>query len=324
MKFVRLALLAGAIASSTFSLLANAQSYPNRPVKMIVPFPPGQATDIVARLVADRLAAAWGQGVVVENRGGGGGVPAMMAIREAQPDGYTIAFGTSGTIGVNPGIYSKLPYDPLKDFAMVGGVFTVPLMIVAHPTMPQNTLKELVDTAKKAPGTINWAIPGTGTSQHLTGELFRSIVGVDLVGIPYKGSGPAVTDVLGGQVPMMFDSLASSLPHIKGGKLKAIAMTTLRRVPQLPDVPTVAESGYPGFEGVGWGGLIVPAATPKDIVDKIAADSRKVLNDPANAARVVDRGAVVDARGSAEFGEFVKAEIVKWAGIAKRSKIQVE
>jgi len=258
MNCLRLALLAAAIASSTFSLFAQAQPYPNRPVKMIVPFPPGQATDIVARLVADRLAAAWGQGVVVENRGGGGGVPAMMAIREAQPDGYTIGFGTSGTIGVNPGIYSKLPYDPQKDFAMVGGVFTVPLMIVAHPSMPQNTLKDLVDAAKKAPGTINWAIPGTGTSQHLTGELFRSVVGVDLVGIPYKGSGPAVTDVLGGQVPLMFDSLASSLPHIKAGKLKAIAMTTLRRVPQLPEVPTVAESGYPGFEGVGWGGLIVP------------------------------------------------------------------
>jgi tripartite-type tricarboxylate transporter receptor subunit TctC len=324
MSFLRFPMLLVAIAQLTLGAIAQAQTYPARPVKMIVPFPPGQATDIVARLLADRLSAAWGQGVIVENRGGGGGVPALVAGRDAPADGYTITFGTSGTVGINPGIYSKLPYDPVRDFAMVGGVFTVPLMIVAHPSLPQNTLKELIDAAKKSPGTINWAVPGTGTSQHLTGELFKSIVGIDLVGIPYKGSGPAITDLLGGQVPLMFDSLASALPHIKGGKVKAIAMTTLKRVPQLPEVPTVAESGYPGFEGVGWGGLIVPIATPKDIIEKIATDSRRILNDPAMATRVIDRGAIVDARGPAEFADFVKAEIVKWAGIAKKSKIQVE
>ncbi len=324
MKRLRIPLILFAIAQALFATAVNAQAYPARPVKLMVPFPPGQATDIVARMVAERLTTVWNQSVIVENRAGGGGVPGMLAGRDAPADGYTITLGTSGTIGINPGIYSKLAYDPVKDFAMVGGMFTVPLMLVAHPTLPYNNLKELVDAAKKAPGTINWAIPGTGTSQHLTGELFRSLAGVDLVGIPYKGSGPAVTDLLGAQVSLMVDSLASSLPHIRAGKLKAIAMSSAQRVPQLPDVPTIAESGYPGFEGVGWGGLVVPIATPKDIVDRISGDVRRILLDPAMQARVIERGAIADPRTSAEFTAFARAEVVKWAAIAKQSKIQVE
>ncbi len=324
MKRLRIPLILFAIAQALFATAVNAQAYPARPVKLMVPFPPGQATDIVARMVAERLTTVWNQSVIVENRAGGGGVPGMLAGRDAPADGYTITLGTSGTIGINPGIYSKLAYDPVKDFAMVGGMFTVPLMLVAHPTLPYSNLKELVDAAKKAPGTINWAIPGTGTSQHLTGELFRSLAGVDLVGIPYKGSGPAVTDLLGAQVSLMVDSLASSLPHIRAGKLKAIAMSSAQRVPQLPDVPTIAESGYPGFEGVGWGGLVVPIATPKDIVDRISGDVRRILLDPAMQARVIERGAIADPRTSAEFTAFARAEVVKWAAIAKQSKIQVE
>ncbi len=303
---------------------AHAQAYPNRTVRMVVPFPAGQATDIVARMLAERLTTVWGQPVIVDNRGGGGGVPGMIAGRDAPADGYTITLGTSGTIGVNPSLYPKLPYDPHRDFAMVGGMMTVPLMLVAHPSFPFGTLKDLVDGAKKAPGTINWAFPGTGTAQHLTGELFKSRAGVDLVGVPYKGSGPAMTDLLGGQVTLMLDSLASALPHLKAGKLKAIAMTSAARVPQLPDVPTVAESGFTGFEGVGWGGLVMPIATPRDIVEKISADVRRILQDPAMQARIADRGAVADTRNSAEFAAFVKAENIKWAEIVKLAKIQVE
>lgn len=324
MKRLHVPLILLAITHALFTTAVNAQAYPARPVKLMVPFPPGQATDIVARMVAERLTTVWGQSVVVENRAGGGGVPGMLAGRDAPADGYTITLGTSGTIGVNPGIYAKLAYDPVKEFAMVGGMFTVPLMLVAHPTLPYNNLKELVDAAKKAPGTINWAYPGTGTSQHLTGELFKSLAAIDLTGIPYKGSGPAMTDLLGAQVRLMMDSLASSLPHIKAGKIKAIAMTTAQRVPQLPDVPTVAESGFPGFEGVGWGGLVVPIATPKDIVDKISGDVRRILLDPAMQARIVERGAIADPRTAAEFTAFARAEVVKWAAIAKQSKIQVE
>ena len=320
----RFALFAAVLAQWLFASLAQSQGFPAKPVRMIVPFPPGQATDIVARMLAERLTTVWGQNVFVENRAGGGGVPGTLAGRDAPADGYTLLLGTSGTIGVNPGIYSKLPYDPLKELAMVGGVFTVPLMLVAHPSLPYNTVRELVDAAKKAPGTLNWAFPGTGTSQHLTGELFKFRAGVDLVGIPYKGSGPAMTDLLGGQVTLMMDSLASALPHIKSGKIKAIAMSSALRVPQLPEVPTIAESGYPGFDGVGWGGLVMPIATPRDIVEKIGGDARRILLDPAMQARIVERGAIADPRGPAEFAAFVKAETTKWGDIAKKANIRAD
>ena len=317
--FMALLLVQALVVSS-----AHAQGFPSKPVRMIVPFPPGQATDIVARLLAERLTATWNQTVIVDNRGGGGGVPGTIAGRDAPADGYTVLLGTSGTIGVNPGIYTKLAYDPLKDFAMVGGVFTVPLLLVAHPSFAPNTVKELVDAAKKSPGTLNWAFPGTGTSQHLTGELFKFRAGIDLVGIPYKGSGPAMTDLLGGQVTLMMDSLASSLPHIKSGKIKAIGMSSAERVPQLPDVPTIAESGFPGFEGVGWGGLVMPIATPRDIVEKIGGDVRRILLDPTMQARIIERGAIADPRGPAEFAAFVKAEIQKWGEIAKKANIKAD
>ena len=324
MTRLRFSLCVLVIAQCLFAALAQAQGFPAKPVRMIVPFPPGQATDIVARMLAERLTTVWGQNVFVENRAGGGGVPGTLAGRDAPADGYTLLLGTSGTIGVNPGIYSKLPYDPLKELAMVGGVFTVPLMLVAHPSLPYNTVRELVDAAKKAPGTLNWAFPGTGTSQHLTGELFKFRAGVDLVGIPYKGSGPAMTDLLGGQVTLMMDSLASALPHIKSGKIKAIAMSSALRVPQLPEVPTIAESGYPGFDGVGWGGLVMPIATPRDIVEKIGGDARRILLDPAMQARIVERGAIADPRGPAEFAAFVKAETTKWGDIAKKANIRAD
>lgn len=307
------------------SALAGAQgTYPSKTVRMVVPFPPGQATDIVARLLAEQLSRSWGQQVIVDNRGGGGGIPGMLAGRDAPADGYTITFGTSGTIGANPGLYAKLPYDPPRDFTMVGGVFVVPLMFVAHPSFPHATIKDVVAAAKREPGRINWAFAGTGTSQHLTGELFKVRAGVDMVGIPYKGSGPAMTDLIGGQVGLMVDSLASALPHVKGGKIKAMAMTTLQRVPQLPDVPTVAESGYPGFDGNGWAGLVVPAATPKEVVDRIGAEVRKAMTDPAMQARVIERGAIPDPRGPAEWGEFVKAEIAKWGDIARKANIRLD
>jgi tripartite-type tricarboxylate transporter receptor subunit TctC len=320
-----LAAIAMAAAFSAQALPAHAQgNYPAKPVRLIVPFPPGQATDIVARLLADGLSRAWGQQVIVDNRGGGGSIPGMMAGRDAPADGHTITFGTSGSLGVNPSLYSKLPYDPPKDFAMVNGVFIVPLMIVAHPGLPYNTLGELIDAAKKEPGKLNIGYAGTGTSQHLTGELFKVRAGIDIVGITYKGSGPAVTDLLGGQIPLLVDSLASALPHIKSGKIKALAMTTLQRVPQLPDVPTVAELGYPGFEGVGWGGLIVPKGTPNEIVEKIGADVRQVLNDPVMRQRIIDRGAIPDARGPKEWTEFVNAEIVKWGEVVRRAGLKAD
>jgi tripartite-type tricarboxylate transporter receptor subunit TctC len=326
-RFMRLAAgvaaITAAFAASAPAALAQS-TYPNKPVRMVVPFPPGQATDIVARLLADALGKQWGQQVVIENRGGGASIPGMILGRDAAPDGYTLTFGSSGSIGVNPSLYPTLPYDPLKDFAMVNGVFVVPLMIVAHPSAPYANIKELIAAAKKDPGKLDWAYAGTGTSQHLTGELFKVRAGVDIVGVTYKGSGPAMTDLLGGQVKLMVDSLASSLPHIKAGKLKPLAMTTLQRVPQLPEVPTVAESGYPGFDGNGWAGLVAPKATPKDVLEKIGADVRRVLNDPAMQQRIVDRGAIPDPRGPKEWTDFVAAEITKWGDVVRRAGLKGE
>jgi tripartite-type tricarboxylate transporter receptor subunit TctC len=298
--------------------------YPAKPVRVIVPFPPGQAADIFSRMLADRLSQTWGQQVVVENRGGGGGVPGVMAVKEAAPDGYTWLVGTSGTLGVNPSVYAKIPYDPLKDFAPASNIFIVPLVVVAHPSFAPNTLQELVAAAKKAPGTIHFASAGPGTAQHMTGELFKSRAGIELVHVPYKGSGPGMTDLIGGQVPLMVDSLASALPHIKSGKIKIIAVTTAQRVPQLPDVPTIAESGYPGFEGVGWSGIVLPAGTPRDIVERVSADIQKALGEPQLRDRIIERGGIPDARTPRGYTDFIRAEIEKWAQVAKIANVRLD
>lgn len=263
--------LAAMVMAATFSALsvpAYAQvNYPTKPVRMIVPFPAGQATDVIARLVADSLSKMWGQPVVVINQAG---VPGILAGRDAPADGYTITIGTSGTLAVTPNLYAKPPYDPIKDFVMVNAAAATPMIITASPSLPYNTLKELVDAAKKEPGKLNIGYGGVNNTQHLTGELFKFRAGIDMVGINYKGSAAAVTDLLGGQIQLLVDSLTATLPHIKSGKIKPIAIAALQRAPQLPNVPTVAELGYPGFEGIGWQGLIVPKGTPPEIVEKIS------------------------------------------------------
>ncbi|MBL8384315.1 MAG: tripartite tricarboxylate transporter substrate binding protein [Burkholderiales bacterium] len=316
-------LVATALTAVSFAAFAQG-AFPNKPVRFIVPFPPGQATDIMARLLGDTLSRQWGQQVLIENRGGGASIPGMVLGRDAAPDGHTLTLGSSGSMGVNPTLYPNLPYDPLKDFALVNGVFIVPLMIIAHPAAPYANIREMIAAARKEPGKLAWAYAGTGTSQHLTGELFKSRTGVDILGVTYKGSGPAITDLMGGQVPLMVDSLASALPHIKAGKVKALAMTTLQRVPQLPDLPTVAESGYPGFDGNGWAGLIAPRATPREIVEKISADVRRALTDPAMQQRIIERGAIPDPRGPKEWGDFIAAEIVKWGEIVRKANLKPE
>ncbi len=307
-------------ASTSFQSVAQG-AYPNKPVKIIVPFPPGQATDIVGRLLADGLTKDWGQPVVVENKGNT--IVGMLDGKNAPADGYTITFGTSGTLGVNPSLYSKLQYGP-KDFEMVNGVFIVPLMIVAHPSFPYNNVTELIAAAKKEPNKFNIGYAGTGTSQHLTGELFKSSAKVEMTGVNYKGSGPAMTDLLGGQIPLLVDSLASALPQVKAGKIKALAMTSAQRVPQLPDVPTVAEAGLPGFEGSGWGGLVVPAGTPPAVVTKISADVQKLLRDPEFQQRIIARGAIPDPRGAKEWSAFVDSEVVKWGDVIKKANLKAD
>jgi len=304
---------------------SQAQSgYPIKPVKFIVAFPPGQATDLVARILADGLTKVWQQSVVVENRPGGAGIPATVAARDAPADGYTLAMGSSGTIAANVSLFPKLPYDPRNDFTMIGGVFIAPVVLVAHPNSPYKKFRDVIDSAKAAPGSINWAVPGIGGAQHISGAILKSRAGVDIADIFYKGSAPAMQDLLGGQIPLLWDSVAAVMPHIRSGRVKPLAVTTAQRVPQLPNVPTVAELGYPGFENAGWGGLIAPKATPVAIVEKIAVDTRRLLAEPAFRDRLIDAGLIVDLRGSKDWTEFVEVEIKKIQEITQQANIKLE
>ena len=306
------------------ALSAAAQSYPTKPVRIVVPFPPGQAADTFARLTAIRLSQMWGQNIVVDNRAGGGGVPGVMVVKQAAPDGYTILVGTSGTVAVNLNVYTRIPYDPVKDFAPASNLFIVPLVIVAHPSFAPRTIAELVAAAKAKPASINYASAGPGTAQHMTGELFKVKAGIDLVHVPYKGSGPGIIDLLGGQIPIMVDSQASALPYIKAGKLRAIAVTTAARTPQLPEVPTVIEAGYAGFEGVGWSGFLLPAGTSRDIVEKISTDTQAALREPALRDRIIALGAIPDPRTPQQYADFIRAEIAQWGEVARVARVKLD
>ena len=321
-RISRMAALALAIAFASFESFAQAQTgFPARPVRMIVPFPPGQATDIVARMLGEELTKIWGRQVVIENRAGGATVPGMLAGRNAPADGYTITLATSSSLAVNPSLYAKLPYEP-GDFAMVSGVFVQPWLVVANSSAPFDTLKDMIALAKKEPGRLSW---GHGApALQLAGEHFRHRVAIDMVAVPYKGSGPAIVDLLGGQIPLLVDTMASALPHVKSGRIKALAVMSARRAPQLPDVPTVDELGFPGFEGSGWGGLVVPRATPAEIVEKIGSEVRRILVEPAIQRRLIEIGSIADARGPQEWTRFVNAEIEKWAEIARRANVKAE
>jgi tripartite-type tricarboxylate transporter receptor subunit TctC len=320
MHFKSLASLLAILFCLIFNVQAQAQTnFPEKPVKLIVPFPPGQATDIIARMIAEKLTIAWGQQVIVENKTG---VPGMVAGSTAAPDGYTMTMGTSGVLAVNPAVFDKLPYDVTKDFIYVGGLAITPMIVVVSAALPYNTVQELVAAAKKEPGKFNVGYGGVNNTQHLTGELFKFTTDVNMVGVNYKGSAAAVTDLLGGQISILVDSMAVALPHIKSGKLKPLAITTLQRVPQLPDLPTVAESGYPGFEGVGWQGLVVPKGTPPAVVQKISADVAKILADPTMQKNIIDKGMVPDPRGAGPWSDFVYAEMKKWKAAAKQANIK--
>jgi tripartite-type tricarboxylate transporter receptor subunit TctC len=319
----RIASAALAAALFTLGAVAHAQ-YPNKPVKLVVPYPAGQATDIAARIIAEGLGREWGHQVVVENIGGGAAIPGMLNARGAAPDGYTLLMGTSAAMVVNPAIIEKLPYDPFNDFVLVGPVFRNPLVIVANDKSPYRSLKEIVDAAKKEPGKLNWGYPGAGTTQHLTGELFKQVAGVDIQGVMYKGSAQVVQDLLGDQIQLAVDGVPAHLPHIKSGKVRAIASTGSSRAPQLPDVPTVAELGYPGFSGEGWGGVVVTKGTPNEIVMKVSNDLRKVLDNPATQQRLVAAGLVVDNQPRDEWIAFTRKTLVTWGEVARRNNIKVQ
>ena len=319
-RFARAALAAALLA---FGALAQAQ-FPTKPVKLIVPYPAGQATDIAARIIGEALAKEWGQPVVIENIGGGAAIPGLVTAKNANPDGYTLLMGTSAALVVNPAIMEKVPYDPFNDFVMIGPVFRNPLIIVANDKAPYKSLKDLVDAAKKNPGKLNWGYPGAGTTQHLTGELFKQVAGVDIVGIMYKGSAQAVQDLIGDQIQLSVDGIGPNLPHIKTGKLRALASTGEQRASQLPDVPTVAELGYPGFSGEGWGGVVVVKGTPNEIVMKVSRDLAKVMNDKAVQEKLERAGLAVDNMPREQWIAFGKRTSVTWAEVAKRNNIRMQ
>jgi tripartite-type tricarboxylate transporter receptor subunit TctC len=261
--------------------LAHAQSgYPGKPVRLVVPFPAGGTTDILARAVAQKLSEAWGQSVVVDNRPGAGGNIGSELVARAAPDGYTLLMGTVGTHAINASLYSKMPYDHVKDFAPVILVAGVPNVLVVNPSVPVNSVPELIAYLKANPGKVNFASSGSGTSIHLSGELFKVMTGVQMTHVPYKGSAPALTDLVGGQVQLMFDNLPSSLAFIKAGKLRALAVTSAARAAALPDVPTIAESGVPGFEASSWVGVLAPTGTPPDVIARINAEVGMWLASP--------------------------------------------
>jgi len=301
------------------SAVCFAQSYPSKPVKVIVPFTAGSATDILARVMADEFGKSMGQPFVVENKPGAGGIVGTEQAKAAPPDGYTLIMAGSGPFGINPGIYSKLPYDPLKDFELIGNIGLTPQCIVVGAQQPYTTLKEFVAGAKAKPGDISYASLGTGSTSHLTMEAFQSAAGIKLNHIPFKGSSDAQTQLIGGNVVTMSDTVPGVLAQVKAGRLRALGVAIPQRSPFMPEVPTVAEQGYPGFESVGWIGLAAPAKTPAAIVDKLNAEIRKMLASPAVKQKFNDLAFVAVGDSREQFAAFVKSEIAKWSKIAKDS-----
>ena len=326
MTFNRLApkgLLAGLLTLMTAWAWAQG-AYPQKTVRLIVPFPPGGGNDVIARVVAQKLTDKWGQTVVVENRAGANGIVGLQALIQAPADGYTLAVGAAGPMAVNPSLYAKLPYDPLKDFAPITNLVNFPLLLVTHPSVPAKTTRELVALAKAKPGQLTYASPGSGNSGHLAGELFNSMAGVQIVHIPYKGQGPAQTDLMAGQVNMLYSSIPSVINQVKSGQLTAIAVGSAKRLASIPDVPTISESGVPGYEAYSWVGLVAPAQTPPDIVRKIHRDVSEILKQRDVADKLNQQGALPIGDTPEEFTQYIRDEIAKWGKVVREANIKLD
>jgi tripartite-type tricarboxylate transporter receptor subunit TctC len=315
---------AGAVAALAAATLVSAQSYPTKPIKMIVPFPPAGSTDISARAVAGKLGERLGQPVVIENKPGAGGNIGGDLAAKAAPDGYTIFVGTVGTNAINQALYSKMPYDHLRDFAPVVLLSTTPNVLVTQPNFPANSVKDVIDRAKAKPGEMTFASSGAGTSIHLSGELFNSMAGTKMQHIPYKGSGPMLIDLMSGTVNIAFDNLSASMPHIKGGKLKALAVTGSKRSAALPDLPTVSEAGLTGYDSTSWNAIYVPRGTPKEIIDRLNRETRAILESPETRKFFAEQGAESGGGTPEQLDAITRAETAKWAKVVKDSGAKVD
>ncbi|WP_312303839.1 tripartite tricarboxylate transporter substrate binding protein [Pulveribacter sp.] len=308
-----------ALAAGALPLGAAAQDFPAKPITIVVPFSAGGTTDILARVIGQGLQKELGQSVVVDNRAGAGGNIGGALAAKAPADGYTLFMGTVGTHAINEALYKKMPFDPVKDFAPLTRVANVPNLLVANPKQPFKTVQELIAYAKAHPGEVNFGSSGSGSSIHLSGELFKTMAKVDMVHVPYKGSAPAVTDLLGNQIGIMFDNMPSAIQHVRAGKLHPIAVTTAQRSPELPDVPTIAEAGVPGYEATSWFGMFAVAGTPKPVLDKLHAALAKVLAQPDVKKKIAEQGGEVVIETPEQFAAFIKTETAKWGKVVKES-----
>jgi tripartite-type tricarboxylate transporter receptor subunit TctC len=303
----------------TAALAQTAANFPSKPVRFIAPFPPGGSTDTLARLVSLRLSEMWGQQVAVENRGGAGGTIGVELAARAAPDGYTIVMGHVGTFGFNPTLYPKLPYDAIKDFAPITILATVPNGMAVHPSLPVKTARDFVALAKAKPGELLYASGGSGSASHLAGEYFRLLTKINMVHVPYKGTGPAMISMISGQTTMTITGMVALMPHVKSNRLKLLGVATMKRLAILPDVPTINESGVPGYDANQWYGVLTQAAVPRDIVAKLHADIVKVLARPDIKERLAADGAEPVANTPEQFAAHIKSEIARWAPVVKAS-----
>ncbi|MBI4191452.1 MAG: tripartite tricarboxylate transporter substrate binding protein [Betaproteobacteria bacterium] len=303
---------------------AQETPYPERPIRFLVPFPPGGSTDIISRLVGQKLTEKFPQPVVVENRSGGAGIIAAEAVARAPADGYMMLLGNTGILAINPNLYRKLPYDPIKDFAAVTLMARVPNVLVVHPSLPVKSVRELVQLAKKDARPLNYGSPGSGSLQHLAMEMFKTAAGVNFTHVPYKGGGPALIDLIGGHLEALVATLPSALPHIQAGRLRVLAIGDAQRSALMPELPTIAESGYPGYEAYSWHGVMVPQRTPADIVSLLNREIVAILSSADSRAVLKKGGFDVVASSSAAFAEMIKSEIAKYAVAVKSSGARVD
>ena len=324
----RMSKFAGLVAAGvliTFGAApSSAQDYPSKPIRLVVPYPPGSGTDIVGRLLAQRLGESLGQQVYVDNRPGAGATIGTAFVAKGTPDGYTILMADLGPLAIGPSFYRQLPYDPIKELAPISQVAVLPFVLVVHPSVPANNVPELIALAKAKPGQLNYASVGNGTAVHLATELFRQIAGIDIVHIPYKGSAPALTDLVAGRTSMMFVNVLSVRGFLESGQLRAVAIGTAERSPAMPEVPTVAESTQPNFRAGVWFGLLAPAETPRAIIDRLNAETVRVLQTPDFKAKLIEQGAESIPSSAEQFSALIQAEITKWADVIRSSGVRME